>query len=268
MNKSSYTISCGMYAFTENLQMAWRHLFQLFSTSDKLPFDSGIKVNFNTEPETFYSPDFVFGHTCGFPYIKTWRTTHQPFCVPVFLVPGCQGTYYSSWFVTHGNNQLSDLESFRNKTAVINGRDSNSGMNVLRFEISGLAGGRPFFGNVIESGSHLSSLTHILNGTADLCAMDAVTWELAKSEHCLDPSQFHIIGQSTSSPGLPFIMANDAAFDKDQILSELNLALEKLPEQLRNVLKISHFEKVSANDYDVIQQMEDQAVAKGYPELV
>ena len=46
------------------------------------------------------------------------------------------------------------LEAFRGGVAALNAWDSNSGMNLFRAAIAPLAGGTPFFGAVVATGSH------------------------------------------------------------------------------------------------------------------
>ena len=50
------------------------------------------------------------------------------------------------------------LRTFAGRRVAINGRDSNSGMNLLRAAVADLAGGRPYFSRVIETGAHMASL--------------------------------------------------------------------------------------------------------------
>ena len=74
------------------------------------------------------------------------------------------------------------LEDCADKTVVINGPNSNSGMNLLRASVQPYiaAGKSAYFGSTLVSGGHIESLRAVAEGHADIAAIDCVTYVLAQ----------------------------------------------------------------------------------------
>ena len=158
-------IGCGMYAFTDTLRAAWTEL--LHALPDILKIKSADDVSpanivFETTDSVYQSPDLLIGHTCGYPYIKRWRTSHVPVAIPEFNAPGCRSYEYSSWFVCRADDPRQALPDFRHATVAVNHADSNSGMNVLRHAIKDVVDAQPFFHQVMISGSHLERMPAVI----------------------------------------------------------------------------------------------------------
>lgn len=262
-------VACGMYAFSAALQSAWRGLF---SPLPKLLFGDAagrISVSFRADDDAYRNPALLLGHACGYPYLKKWADTHQPVCVPLFAVDGCEHTQYSSWFITPAAGTVTDLEGARGGRVAMNGRRSNSGMNVLRHAVAGLAGGERFFGDVVVSGSHLHSLEMVADGRVELAAIDAVTYALQIAGQPALGKRIRIIGQSAPTTAPPFIapIASVPQSDHPAITDALNECLHNLDAKQRKALPLSGFRQVSAAAYTAIEALEKFALARDYPEL-
>lgn len=267
-----------MYAFTPALRAAWMRLFshlprRLLEHGVESGVESGaggraVEVSFRTDPAVYRDPRLLLGQTCGYPYRKQWAATHQPVCVAAFAVDGCAQTQYSSCFITPADGGVADLASARGKRAAVNHPDSHSGMNALRHAIAGLAGGRPFFSEVLISHSHLASIDLVARGRVELAAIDAVTCALHR-EHAPDlHRRIRIIGRSAPAAALPFIApAATAARMRAGLVNALNASLRALGEQRGALRSLSGFRAVSAADYAAIGEMERWAVDQGYPNL-
>ena len=278
--KGAWLIPCGMYVSTDSLKAAWDGLFKEVGrcladeTVNGLTNSSAnankLIVRHETEQEIYHHPDLLMGHTCGYPLVTQLHHTHVPLCVPVFDVSGCEGIHYRSWFITHCDHPGRNLEEFRNGIVTINGHDSNSGMNVLRHPISALAGGQPFFKECIISGSHGNSIRLVQQRSADLAAIDAVTFDQLKQAGAFDPETIRIIGQSTATAGLPFVVKTQdhqdmpLPFNHQQLIHALNQGLANLSQQHRNHLRIDRFEAVNRSHYDSIEQLRLEACQAGY----
>lgn len=264
-----------MYAFTPALRAAWVRLFSrlprfLLEHGVELGAESGaggraVEVSFRTDPAVYRDPRLLLGQTCGYPYRKAWAATHRPVCVAAFAVDGCAQTQYSSCFITPADGGVADLASARGKRAAVNHPDSHSGMNALRHAIAGLAGGRPFFSEVLVSHSHLASIELVARGRVELAAIDAVTCALHR-EHAPDlHRRIRIIGQSAPATALPFIAP--AARVHPGLVNALNASLRALGEHRGALRALRGFLAVSAADYAAIGEMERLAVQNGYPNL-
>ncbi|MDD9874004.1 MAG: PhnD/SsuA/transferrin family substrate-binding protein [Gammaproteobacteria bacterium] len=265
-----------MYAFTPALRAAWARLFShlprcLLEHGVELGVESGtggVEVSFRTDPAVYRAPHLLLGQTCGYPYRKQWAATHQVVCVAAFAVHGCAQTQYSSCFITPANGGVADLASARGKRAAVNHPDSHSGMNALRHAIAGLAGGRPFFSEVLISRSHAASIDLVARGRVELAAIDAVTCALHREHAPGLHRRIRIIGQSAPATALPFIApAATTARVRTGIISALNASLRALGDHRGELHALSGFQAVSAADYAAIGEMERFAVQRGYPNL-
>jgi len=260
---TTYKIACGMYAPTEAIKNCWRSLFRHFSIDSAAFIGKTFEPVFRTDNAVYVEDDVLIGHTCGYPYIKTWQSTHTPLCAPIFDFDGCRGKEYSSWLISHRDNPGETLQDFKNKTVAINGYNSNSGMNVLRHDVARIAGGKSFFNEVVVSGGHLASIEMISNQNAELAAIDTVTYALLAQEKLFHPGDLKIIGQSAFTSPLPFIARKETALDRQAVTTSFNRALEKMDYRSRSRLGLTRFETVGHEDYRKIRDMEEKSVQLG-----
>jgi ABC-type phosphate/phosphonate transport system substrate-binding protein len=271
-------ISCGMYAFTDDLQFAWQSLFTLFADLTEPGYRLDPTLLFDTDESTLWDSRLFIGHTCGYPFMKNLQDALSPVCIPIFDVAGCEGKLYSSAFITSLDNDIESLTDCYQRVAAINGRESNSGMNVLRHAIAPLSqdqdinksNNKAFFSDVIESGSHRQSLIEVGAGRADIAAIDCVSLALMTDAWPELAARIRVIGYSAKTCGLPFVMPN-ARFDSiypGTITLYLNQALVKLPQALRQRLHLQSFVDTQLGDYQRILDLEAQAHDAGYPNLV
>lgn len=260
-------VCCWMYTFTKPLQEAWLAFLSNLPPHLPAPHNEPFTISFLDQPEDYHHRNFLFGHTCGYPYITRLYTTHEVLCVPEFNIQGSVGGQYSSWFITRANSGQTKLEEFRDSIAVINNTDSHSGMNVLRYAVSQFAGSGTFFHNVLVSDSHLSSLKLVEKGIADIASIDVNTYYFAKSQGKIDENQFKIIGQSPYTMGPPFIMGKSLETDKVSLVQAFNKTLKTLNPRIGKTLCINRFIEVNHEDYLSIHEMKQEAGNLGYPLL-
>lgn len=262
-------IACGMYAFSDDLEEAWRRFFTSFL---ELLDNSGAQeteLRFDSDQSLLRDPGLFFGHTCGYPLINHLKDQLVPFCVPVFDAPGTDGKLYSSHFIVAANSAMEGLEECRGKVAAINAADSNSGMNVLRYAIAGCNPSAPFFARVIKTGGHMQSLEAVADGTADVAAIDCVSYQLIRDYRPDLVEKVRSIGFSVKTCGLPFVLPKSSVGDTDLMLliDNLNQALANTPETIRSRLHLLRFEPVVLGDYQPIADLETFAIESGYPRL-
>ncbi len=265
--ESSPALQCGMYAFSPELREAWSGLFRNLHEYLPAPFNTPATLRFDGGDAALQSPDLLLGHTCGYPFMTKLVHTHKPVCVAEFDVDGCDGIHYSSWIIARQNHPGRRLSDFSGSTATFNDRDSNSGMNVFRYEISRIASGAPFFRQTRMSGSHLASIDNLIQGHADIAAIDAVTWHFARRRNQPGIPGVRIIGQTVSTPGLPFVQPKRSELNPARLTRALNTCLEELPDNIRSFLAIKRFSTVEADAYRTIPELEAFARDHHYPEL-
>jgi ABC-type phosphate/phosphonate transport system substrate-binding protein len=177
-NGNEKFIACGMYAFNDDLVGAWQQLFTSFFELLDSGSKQAIELCFDSDQSLLRDSRLFFGHTCGYPLMKHLKGQVTPFCVPVFDVPGTDGKLYSSRFIVAANSAIEALDECREKVAAMNAADSNSGMNALRYAIAKYHRPGPFFSRVVQTGGHLHSLEAVADGTADVAAIDCVSYQL------------------------------------------------------------------------------------------
>lgn len=258
-----------MYAFTDKLRVAWQSLFDEFLIIYESENAVESTIRFETDFDLLRNPDMLLGHTCGYPLMRFLRNDCQPVCVPCFDVEGSNGKYYSSHIIVSIDSDINRLAGCHHKVAVINGRDSNSGMNVLRHAVSLLDFPAPFFSKVIESGSHFNSLSAIADGRADVAAIDCVSFALIKDEWPGLIEQVKTIGFSEATCGLPLVIPYSRQWNIDpaSITRALELALTGIQDKHRKTLHLTGFENVTLTDYQSIIDLETQALEAGYTKL-
>ena len=193
----------------------------------------------------------------------------RPFCIPLFDVEGCDGKLYSSQFIVADGSPIRSLVDCRGTTVAVNHSDSNSGMNVLRYELAKLGAGPGFFNHVEISGGHWKSIEAIAQGHASVAAIDCVSWQLAMDFMPQICSRIRIIGHSVKTVGLPFVIPHSRYRPDDcrLYIKALNQALAQAPQASRDRLHLSGFEAVELEHYESILELENYALDAGYAEL-
>ena len=256
-----------MYAFSPSLRAAWAELFSFLFQSLNRSASPSFDIRYSNTLDDFHDPNLCLGHICGYPFQRDFLDTHEVIAVPEFAIDGCTGLHYSSWVVARAGDLRHALEDFKDSIAAINSPDSNSGMNAFRHTLSGIAPGPRFFREVKLSGSHLNSLALIRSRNADIAAIDAITFDLAQRLHLFDPSNFKILTQTRSAPGLPFIAHRKHGLDAAVITSALNSGLSRRAEHSAATLPIQRFSMASSDLYCQIKELEEAALRRGYPKL-
>lgn len=212
-------------------------------------------------------PDLLLAQTCAYPLVTTLAGKVQVVATPCYDVPGCEGPGNRSAIVVRRDDPAETLSDLRGRRAAVNAFTSNTGMNVLRREIADVADGRPFFAQTVETGAHAASATAVKSGLADVAAVDSVTWALLEAA---DPETVHalrVLAWTRPTPGLPLITAaRTDAEGLDDLRRALNQAAAD-PDlaEARAALRLKGF--APPQDYDVILEIERDAVGLGYPTL-
>jgi ABC-type phosphate/phosphonate transport system substrate-binding protein len=268
-NEKKKFIACGMYAFSDDLAGAWQQLFACFTGLLDASGQQEIELRFDSDQSLLRDPRLFLGHTCGYPLMKHLKDQVTPFCVPVFDVPGSDGKLYSSRFIVAANSTIEALDECRGKIAAMNAADSNSGMNVLRYAIAKYNPSAAFFSRVVQTGGHLHSLEAVADGTADVAAIDCVSFQLIQDHWPELIDQVRSIGFSAKTSGLPFVLpkSNIRDADLELLVDNLNQALANTPETIRSRLHLLRFESVVLEDYQSIVDLEAFAIDSGYPHL-
>ncbi len=147
----------------------------------------------------------LLAQACGLPIVTTLAGRVRVVAAPRYALPGCDGAWHRSFVVVRADDDVATLAGLRGRGCAINGRDSNTGMNLLRATLAPLAHGAAFFGAVVETGAHRESLRAVAQGRADVAAIDCVTHGLlARHEPGLLRGT-RVLGWTPASPALPLV---------------------------------------------------------------
>ncbi len=150
------------------------------------------------------APDLVLSQTCSLPYRSALQGGVTIVATPVHDLPCPAGTYYSAVIVRKGEKR-SDLSDFKDAALAINSPVSQSGWAAID-ALAEEAGFR--FSTVFESGSHEESARRVAAGDADICAIDAVSWEMVRKWD--DAAEaLEVLTTTPPTPALPYITAMD-----------------------------------------------------------
>ena len=262
-------IACGMYASNQDTRNAWQAVFDQFMPLIDEDINLRQQLVFDGNEAVLRDRDLLIGHTCGYPLMTLLQDALTPLCVPCFDVPGANGKYYTSQFIVPADSAIESLQQCRGKVVAVNGRDSNSGMNVLRHALAKL-GARPhYFVETRITGGHHASIEAVAANQAQLAAIDCVTYQLIADHNPDLIAAVRIIGQSEQTCGLPLVMptAGYSRQLKNTWVAALNQGLIRVPSAARETLHLDRFESVEPNDYQSILELEKFALKSGYAEL-
>lgn len=258
-----------MYAFNDDLKKAWQALYDQFRVESDVTAGLTRDIRFDGSESTLLDPQLYFGHTCGYPLTMGLYPRLEPFCLPLFDVPGTHHKRYSSRFIVPANSSSTELSHCRDGIVAINAYDSNSGMNVLRHALAtqGARGG--FFSSVLVSGGHLASVEAVACGSADLAAIDCVSLQLIADSDPELISRIRGIGFSTATCGLPFVAPaqNSSPELKSIWLEALLEAFRNTPDWALKRLHLDGFAAVDIDEYRSIVELQNAAIEAGYGEL-
>lgn len=251
-----------MYAISDELRESWQALSATITPELEALYGEIEPLKFATSDEILKNPQLLIGQTCGFPLVTRYNTILKPVCVAQFDTDGCQGPEYSSVILVSCDSEINSLEDARGRSAIINGTDSNSGMNVFRAMVtSKREAGKPFFSNTLLSGSHRASLQAVSERKADIASIDCVTFAYLKSFSPELVAKVKVLEYSDFTMGLPFVVSTsrEKALTPAYIVDLLNTGLHSLSAQHRERLRINTFSEAAFEDYTPIAEMNNAA---------
>lgn len=213
--------------------------------------------------------DLLFSQACGYPFTHRFRESLDYVATPCYAVEGCDGANYCSIVIVRSGDPAQTLADLRGRRCAINGTHSHSGYNILRAMLAPIAHGAPFFSEVRTSGGHTASMNMVIEGTADVAAVDGVTLALVARHRPALHGSLRVLARSPSAPGLPYVTAHGKSKDDLRRLRESLKSAYDDPtaEDARHQLLISGIEILDDSAYAAIDRFEADAIAAGYPEI-
>ena len=179
------------------------------------------------------SDDLLLSQSCAYPLITSLPKSTVVVGTPVYQCDFCEDGLYASPIVVRRTDKRQTLSAFATAKLAFNSRGSQSGFNALKslLESEQLINEREptFFNDSIETGSHRVSVAAVANGRADICAVDPVSWALAK-RFDKDATALRVLTTTAFSPALPLIssaMAIPTHMDEQQWCKSVMQAFEQ-----------------------------------------
>ncbi|WP_338582568.1 PhnD/SsuA/transferrin family substrate-binding protein [Pseudomonas sp. MAG733B] len=217
--------------------------------------------------DLWLSPHLLLTQTCGYPLMTALRGQVRVLGRPRYELPDSSGGNHCSLLLSRADDQRRTLADFHGSRGVINGEDSNSGMNLLRHRLAPLHRDGQFFAEVGISGSHRESLRWLREDLADLAAIDSVTFAYLARYAEAEVSGLRVVVRSAFSPTLPYITAAGVSIEQaEEIRRVMNQTLGELPE-VAQILGLQEVLPAREADYEVVLDYQREAVALGYGRL-
>lgn len=213
------------------------------------------------------APELLVSQTCGYPLMTQLRGQVRVIGRPRYELAHSSQGEHCSLLLTQADNPRSTLADFYNSRGVINGHDSNSGMNLLRERLAPWQRDGRFFASVAISGAHRESLRWLRENHADLAAIDSVTYDYLARFAPDEVAGLRLVTRSAPSPTLPYIGPLGLSdVQVERIREAMNLALQDLP-QVVETLGVREVLPASEDDYQVLLDYQQQAASTGYSVL-
>jgi ABC-type phosphate/phosphonate transport system substrate-binding protein len=219
--------------------------------------------------EAWRHPGLLLGQSCGYPAMTAFRDELRILATPLYAAPGCEGPLHCSFIVVAVESDAAQLRDLRGTRFALNGRESNTGMNLPRRAIAPLAERGRFFAAVIETGSHAESLARVAAGTADCAAIDCVTHALLVRHRPATVARTRILEHTGMTPSLPFVTARgtDQATAALMRAAIIEAAADPALAESREALFLAGAIAAEPDDYAVVIDNERRARELGYGEL-
>ncbi len=205
-------------------------------------------------------PDLLLSQTCGLPYVTQLRGKVTLLGRPHFDIQ-CEAGNYFSVIIARRDAEFSNAGDFEGKWIAYNDPRSQSGFSALQNYLSEIPVciSRLHF---IQSQSHRNSIKYVAGSIAEIAAIDAVTWELAK-RHEPAAADLKVIAKTKTTPGLPYITSRAFTDKRQSINNAISSAFECLPAAVRDDLLLVGYKVGNDADYDcILNQWERLAALK------
>ena len=268
---TTLTASLPMYNLPEMQAMNaafWGALAEELRREGCTDIPGGLSFAGRPVPERIES-DVLFSQTCGYPLQTIYRGQSRLLGVPTYDAPGCRSGTHCAFILVRNDSPYKKPEDLKGATFALNSRHSNSGMNLPRLLFARLAGGKPFFRSVVETGSHPNSIARVASGELDAASIDNLTYTFFKDHRPQAVAGLRVLAETPQSPAIPFITSIATPND---VAARLQAALFRLAADpaRRAVLDGLRLRTISMPDpaaYASLLDYERQAADLGYPEL-
>ncbi len=209
-------------------------------------------------------PELLFSQICPDAFVRQVPPATLV-ATPCYDAPGCDGPYISSLLIVRKDHLATSVPELYGGRCVVD-RWQSASYGALLAAVAPFHDEGRFFRDVQISGDPRASLVRVGAGEADICAIDAVLYELIHEHAPSLLNQTRVLCRTPPLPAPPFI-TNEAAHQPllFKTLQTMLYDLELL--DARATLLFQNVRAVPATAYQSYLQREQQAAALGYPQL-
>lgn len=189
------------------------------------------------------APDLAFSQTCGYPFRARLHGTVTLVGTPDYGVEDSPPGHYRSVFVVRAGDAGDHLTDFSGARFAYNEAMSQSGWAAPQTHAAARGVSLP---PALKSGGHRLSALAVLEGRADIAALDAVTWRYLQR---WEPATLglRVIDRTDPSPGLPYIAAR--TLDPETMFAIVGAAVAAMPLEDRDATGIRGLVRIPAERY-------------------
>jgi phosphonate transport system substrate-binding protein len=202
---------------------------------------------------------------CGLPYV--WKADRRDPQIDLLAAPVMQGDRYQdrpvyfSDVVVRRRSRFRTFADLRGATWAYNEPHSHSGYNVVRYHLATLGETVGYFGRIIVSGAHETSLQMLLADAIDATAIDTTVLEAELQRHPALQEDIRVVTTLGPSPIPPWVVRHSMPPEMRSAVREVLLHMHRDPygRTLLMAARLARFVHVDDHDYDPIRQMARQA---------
>ncbi|HLJ32198.1 MAG TPA: PhnD/SsuA/transferrin family substrate-binding protein [Ktedonobacteraceae bacterium] len=207
------------------------------------------------------------GFLCGLPY--TQLADAPDHAIELLAAPVLHGERYQqrpiyfSDVVVRKDSPYTSFDDLRGCGWAYNQRTSHSGWNIVCYNLWQRGEMSDYFGELVETGSHLRSLSLVLDGVIDATAIDSQVLDVFCLQHPEQAESLHVIETFGPSPIPPVVIASMLDSDLKRRVQDILLTLheDSIAASALHQGAIERFVHVCDEDYNPIRKINREAIS-------
>jgi phosphonate transport system substrate-binding protein len=203
---------------------------------------------------------------CGLPYVR--RADEPEPGIELLAAPVMRGARYEdqpiyfSDVVVRRDSGFQTFEDLRGESWAYNEPGSHSGYNVVAHHLAALGRTWGYFGRVVETGAHQTSLQMILDGEIAGSAIDSTVLELELEKDPTLETKLRVLDTLGPSPIPPWVIRRSVPEGLRKAVRETLIGMAEDPRdrEVLAELPVARFARVKDSDYDPIRLMTAKTV--------
>jgi phosphonate transport system substrate-binding protein len=193
---------------------------------------------------------------CGLPFIRLARTVPEQLwaiAAPVMQASRYQNRpVYFTDVIVQAESSVMTLADLSGKVFCYNDPGSNSGYHLLLHRLQKNGYSEDFFGSMLQSGSHQTSIRWVTEGIVDYAAIDSTVLEEELSLHPELAERLRVIEAIGPCPIPPIVVASRLSNEWIQAIQSVLLHPDSTLQVAMQAAKVSRYVSVKTEDYQGI----------------